>query len=99
MNIADMQKEIGKLNSLIAALQKKPDSLNEEIFQKYLEVEITPKVAKYLGDKGIRTQSNTSFQSGDISDIIRNGHEGLDPALVQAVQEIFKKNSRAVERA
>ncbi len=99
MNISDMQKEIGKLKLLIIALQKKPDSLNEEIFQKYLEFESTPKVAKYLRDKGIRTQRNTSFQSGDISDIIRNGYEGIDPSLVQAVQAIFKKNSRAVERA
>lgn len=70
MNISDMQKEIGKLKSLIIALEKKPDSLNEEIFQKYLEFESTPKVAKYLRDKGIRTQRNRSFQSGDISEMV-----------------------------
>jgi hypothetical protein len=99
MNIADMQREIGKLQSLITALRKMPDSLNEEIFQKYLEFESTPKVATYLRDKGIRTQSNRSFKPGDISEIIRAGHTGIDPALVQAVQEIFKKNTRAVARA
>ncbi len=99
MNISEMHKEIGRLQSLIAALRKMPDSLNEEIFQKYLEFESTPKVAKYLRDKGIRTQRNTSFQSVDISEIIRNGHQGIDPLLVDAVQAIFKNNRRAVDRA
>lgn len=99
MNIADMHKEIGKLQSLIAALKKNPESLNEEIFQKYLELESTPKVAKYLRDKGIRTNRNTSFQPADISEIIRNGHVRIDPSLVQAVQAIFKNKKRAVERA
>jgi hypothetical protein len=105
MDISDIQKEIGKLNkrlafmiSLIAALQKEPISLNEEIFQKYIELESTPKVAKIIRDKGIRTKRNTSFQPSDISDIIRNEYHDIDPALVKVAHEIFNKNTKAVAR-
>ncbi|MFH1011689.1 MAG: recombinase family protein, partial [bacterium] len=105
MVITDIQNEIGKLNervafmmALTAALQKAPTSLNEEIFQKYIEIESAPKVAKIIRDKGIRTKRNTSFQPGDISDIIKNGDSGVDPVLVKMAHEIFNKNTKAVAR-
>jgi hypothetical protein len=105
MVITDIQNEIGKLNervafmmALTAALQKAPTSLNEEIFQKYIEIESAPKVAKIIKDKGIRTKRNTSFQPGDISDIIKNGDSGVDPVLVKMAHEIFNKNTKAVAR-
>jgi hypothetical protein len=105
MDVADIQKQIEKLNerlafmiSLIAALQKKPTSLNEEIFQKYIEFESTPKVAKIIRDRGIRTKRNTSFQPGDISDIIRNEYPDIDPVLAKMAHEIFNRNTKAVAR-
>jgi len=98
MDIADIQKEIGKLNDLVAALQKEPTSLNEEIFQKYIEFESTPKVAKFIRDKGIRTKRNTSFQPGDVSDIIRNEFDNIDPVLVKMAHKIFGRNTKAVAR-
>jgi hypothetical protein len=96
MQIADMLKEIDGLKSLITALQREPASLNEEIFQKYVEFQSTPKVGKYVRDKGIRTESNGNFQPSDVCDIIRNGYEGIEPVLVQKADEIFKKNTKAV---
>lgn len=105
MDIADIQEEIGKLNeriafmeSVTAALQKEPTSLTEEIFQKYIEFESTSKVAKIMRDKGIRTERNTSFQPGDISDIIRNEYHDIDAVLVKMAHEIFNRNTKAVAR-
>jgi len=105
MNAADIQKEIDKLNgrrqflvAVAGALEKKPRSLNEEIFQRYVEYESTPKVAKYLRSKGIRADGNRSFGPGDVSDIIQNEHQDIDPALVKMAGEIFARNRKAVMR-
>lgn len=98
MDITDIQERLAFMTSLIAALQKEPASLNEEVFQKYIEFESTPKVAKFIRDKGIRTKRNTSFQPGDISDIIRNEYHDIDPVLVKMAHEIFNRNTKAVAR-
>lgn len=105
MNIADIHKEIDKLDErkqfLIAvrrALEKRPTSLSEEVFQRYVELESTPKVAEYLRSKGARTKRNTSFKPGDISDIVQNEHQDADPALVRMANEIFSRNRKAVQR-
>jgi hypothetical protein len=105
MNILDIDKEIGRLNerkqfllAVAAGLEKKPASLNEEIFQRYVELESTPKVAEYLRSKGIRTKKNTSFKPGDVSDIVQHEYEDADPALVKMAGEIFSRNTKAVLR-
>jgi hypothetical protein len=98
MKITDIKKEIVKLKSLLSALQKKPRSLNEQIFQKYIQLESTPKVAKYFRQKGVRIPRDTSFQPGDISDVIKNCEEGIDPILLEVAQEIFVRNTRSVQR-
>jgi len=98
MDIADIQRQIGELTTLAEALQKEPTSLNARIFQKYIEFESTPKVAEYLRNNGFRTKKNTSFRPGDISDIIENEHEGIDPSMVRTAQAIFRRNRKSVER-
>jgi hypothetical protein len=101
----DIHKEIEKVDerrqflvAVAAALEKKPASLNEGIFQRYVELESTPKVAEYLRSKGIRTKRNTSFNAGDVSNIIQNEHQDTDPALVRIAGEIFCRNRKAVLR-
>lgn len=103
MDINGIQNQINRLNdrvnllnALVTVLQRAPRSLHEEIFQKYIELESTTKVAKYIRDKDIRTQRNTSFHPNDISDIIKNEYQDVDPALVIIAHEIFNKNTKAV---
>ncbi len=105
MNMLDIHKEMEKLNerrqflvAVAAALDKKPASLNEEIFQRYVELESTPKVAEHLRNRGIRTKRNTSFNAGDVSYIVQNEHQDTDPALVKMAGEIFRRNRKAVLR-
>lgn len=105
MNILDIHKEIDKLNerrqflvAVAAALEKKPASLNEEIFQRYVDLESTPKVAERLRSRGIRTKRNTSFNAGDVSNIVQNEYQDTDPVLVKMAGEIFSRNRKAVLR-
>ncbi len=100
-----MEHEVNKLNerrqclaAVAAALEKKPASLNEEILQRYVEFESTAKVAEYLRSKGIRTKKNTSFTPGDVSNIVQNERQDIDPALVKMAGEIFSRNRKAVMR-
>ncbi len=94
--INNLAERINLLSAAITALQRSPKSLNEEIFQRYIEFESTPKVAKYLRDKGIRTSQNTSFQPSNVSEIIKNNHNDVDTALAMLAHEIFNKNTKAV---
>jgi hypothetical protein len=105
MNAVDIHREIDKLNerkqfllTVEGALGRKPASLNEEIFQRYVELESTAKVAAWLRSRGIRTQRNASFQAGDVSSIVQNEHQDTDPVLLKLAHEIFARNRTAAFR-
>jgi hypothetical protein len=98
MDLAEIQSQINELKALAAALQREPSSLRARVFQKYIEFESTPKVAKYLREAGIRTSRNTSFDANDVSQIIQNGSEGIDEVIVTWAQRIFRQNRRSVQR-
>ncbi len=83
----------------IQALQTLPTSFEENLLFKYIESRSTVKAAEFAKSKGVRSPKGTVFSAGDVSNIIKDGGNSINPVLLKIAREIFSANTRAVERA
>ena len=98
MDAKGMQREIERLRSRISALETPPRSFLEEIFQRYIELESTAKVAELLKERGVRNQRGSLYTAAAVAQMIRNPETTVDSVLVAYAHEIFARNSKAAAR-
>lgn len=88
-----------ELDERISALKKPSSTFEEELIIKYIETRSTVKAAEYAKAKGIKSPKGTVFAGGDVSEIIKNGSNSVNPVLLRIAKEIYDKNTKAVIRA
>lgn len=96
IEILKEQKE--EIDYRIEALKTEPTCFEEELIIKYIEKRSTPKVAEYAKKRGKRTQRGTVYQAPDISKLIKEDNDKINPVLLRIAREIFNKNFKAVSR-
>lgn len=96
--IQNLKDEKAEIEQRIKALEIGPKCLEEELLLEYIRTRSTVKAAQYAKEKGLKSPSGTVFSPGDMSNIIIGGGKNIKPALLRIAQEIFERNSRAVQR-
>lgn len=97
--ISLLEAEKEELEMRLVALKEVPKSFNDEVILKYIETKSTVKAAEYVNAKGTRSPRGTVYAASDVSALIKEGGEEINSVLLRIAQEIFNRNSRAVERA
>jgi hypothetical protein len=82
----------------IFALESSPNSFNEQLLRKYIETRSTAKATEYARTNGARSKKGTAFAPSDVSELINNGNENINPALLRLAREIFSVNVRSVSK-
>lgn len=93
-----LEYQVDDLEERIEALQIDSNSFEEELILQYIEKRSTPIVAKFAKSKGKKTARGTVYTPSDISKLIKEGNDNINPVLLRMAREIFEFNSKAVSR-
>lgn len=97
--IALLEANKEELVARITALQAPTSTFEEELLLRYIETRSTIKAAEFAKLKGIKSTKGTLFAGGDVSALVKNGSNSVNPVLLRMAREIFEKNSEIVIRA
>jgi len=97
--VALLEADKEELDARIKALQTPPASFEEELLLKYIETRSTIKAAEFAKRKGIKSAKGTVFAGGDVSSLVRNESNSINPVILRIAREIFEKNTESVIRA
>lgn len=97
MNKENVKVIIQAYQALLELMNKEEKylTLAQITFRKYVELESTPEVAKYLRFQGHRMPNGNSIQTVHVSEIIKSNPKDVDHGIVNITLSIFNKNSRA----
>ncbi len=97
--VALLRADREELDARINTLQTPPSSFEEELLLKYIETRSTIKAAEFAKRKGVKSTKGTVFAASDVSSLVRNGSNSVNPIILRIAREIFEKNSENVFRA
>jgi len=85
--IANLELDVASLQSMIATLNKAPQSVNEQIVFAYIDTCSTGKTKDFVRTLDIQSERGTLYSSGDVTKLIKDGADDISPDLLKIAQK------------